>query len=156
MNYYYKHTAMEVWTEFITTFQKLLRACAISHPTEHIDSSALIVEIDARIRLQREINVPAAVLAFIAEHEDLVRANIAAYYKILEFITSLSGGLYRPRYNQLFYKEFKKNKETNLYIRVQRAESQLADEFAWIKNLTFALGQPDAIARDNFVYIRMN
>ena len=150
MNYYYKHTAMEVWTEFITTFQKLLHAAC------DIDSSALIVEIDARIRLQREINVPAAVLAFIAEHEDLVRANITAYYKVLEFIASLSGGLYRPRYNQLFYKEFKKNKEINLYIRVQRAESQLADEFTWIKNLTFALGQPDAIARDNFVYIRMN
>ena len=145
---------MEVWTEFITTFQKLLNDFQRSVDTA--DSSALIVEIDARIRLQREINVPAAVLAFIAEHEDLVRANIAAYYKVLEFIASLSGGLYRPRYNQLFYKEFKKNKEINLYIRVQRAESQLADEFAWIKNLTFALGHPDAIARDNFVYIRMN
>ena len=154
MNYYYKHIAMEVWTEFITTFQKLLNDFQRSVDTA--DSSALIVEIDARIRLQREINVPAAVIAFIAEHEDLVRANITAYYKVLEWASTASSGLYRPRYNQLFYKEFKKNKETNLYIRVQRAESQLADEFAWIKDLTFALGQPDAIARDNFIYIRMN
>ena len=134
---------LELWIAFIHSFRTLIEDFRSKVADRTLDS-ALIVEIDSQIQQRREINVPAEVLNYMQNNQNLIIANVNAYYNLHKSLP--------VRYGQLFYKEFKKN-NSQLYVRIPRGESQIMEEYEWIRDIKLTFAQPAALEHGNNILL---